>query len=97
MESFPKVYQAPELRPHCPDDAKGKVITAITEYFQKTHPVITLDGVRIDFGEGAWAGIRQSNTSPCISICMEARTPEKLKEVERSVLDCVKMHPDVAF
>src|SRR3989338_8494142 len=95
MAMFPKVYQSPELRPHCPDDAKGKIIASITEHFQKTHPVITLDGVRIDFGSGAWAGIRQSNTSPCISVCMEARSPEKLDEVEQIVLAHLSSYPEV--
>src|SRR3989338_5508689 len=73
FETFPKVYQSPELRPHCPDERKGDIIKAITAHFQKGYPVNTLDGARIDFGDGAWAGIRQANTSPCISVCMEAR------------------------
>ncbi len=97
MADFPRVYQTPELRPSCPDDAKGKVIASITEHFQKTHPVITLDGVRIDFGEGAWAGIRQSNTSPCISICMEARSPKKLAEIQEIVLEHLRNYPEVQF
>ncbi len=94
---FPKVYQAHELRPHCPDEKKTAVIASVTKFFEKTHKVITLDGVRIDFGDGAWAGIRQSNTSPCISICMEARSPEKLKEVEETVLGHLKTYPDITF
>lgn len=94
---FPKVYQAHELRPHCPDEKKAEVITSVTKFFEKSHKVITLDGVRIDFGDGAWAGIRQSNTSPCISICMEARSPEKLKEVESIVLGHVKTYPEITF
>ena len=93
MAGFPKVYQAPELRPHCPDNAKGKVIAAITAHFQKTHPVNTLDGARIDFGDGAWAGIRQSNTSPCISVCMEARSPEALAAVEKEVMEHLQIYP----
>lgn len=94
---FPRVYQAPELRPHCPDNAKGKVIAAITEHFAKSHPVITLDGVRIDFGDGAWAGIRQSNTSPCLSICIEARSPEKLKEVQQAVMTHLRTYPEITW
>ena len=97
MGNFPKVYQAPELRPHCPDEAKGKVIAAVTEHFRKTHPVVTLDGVRIDFGSGAWAGIRQSNTSPCISVCMEARTPEKLEEIQEIILQHIKTYKEIEF
>ena len=95
FSNFPQVYQSPELRPHCPDDRKGSIIQAITAHFSKHYPVNTLDGVRIDFGDGAWAGIRQSNTSPCISICMEARTPEKLQEVESTVLGHLGMYPEL--
>lgn len=95
MDEFPQVFQAPELRPHCPDDAKGKIVAAITAHFSKDHPVNTLDGARIDFGDGAWAGIRQSNTSPCISICMEARSPEKLKEIQKIVMDHLKTYAEI--
>ena len=92
---FPKVYQAQEMRPHCPDSEKTRIIREITAHFQKEYPVETMDGARIDFGEGAWAGIRQSNTSPCLSICMEARTPEKLQEIADIVLLEVRKHPEV--
>lgn len=97
MADFPKVYQAHELRPHCPDDKKTAVIAAITKHFSKSYPVNTLDGARIDFGDGAWAGIRQSNTSPCISVCMEARSPEKLKEMEKEVLGHLKSYPEITL
>ncbi len=97
MSAFPKVYQAHELRPHCADDKKAAVIASITAHFAKTHPVNTLDGARIDFGDGAWAGIRYSNTSPCLSICMEARSPKKLKEVEMIVMEHLKIYPEITL
>jgi len=93
--AFPKVYQSPELRPYCPDAHKTRVIRELTEHFQKEYPVETMDGARIDFGDGAWAGIRQSNTSPCLSFCLEARSPEKLAQIEKIVLDEVRKHPEV--
>lgn len=95
MKDFPKVYQALERRPHCPDNKKVEVIAAVTKEFQKTYPVITLDGARVDFGDGAWAGIRMSNTAPCLSICIEARSLEKLKEVEEIVLAELRKYPEV--
>ncbi len=95
--AFPRVYQADELRPFCPDDAKGKVISSVSAHFSKEFPVLTLDGARIDFGEGAWAGIRQSNTSPCLSICLEARSPAKLAEIETLVLAHMKSYREVDF
>jgi phosphomannomutase/phosphoglucomutase len=95
MADFPKVYQAPERRPHCPDNKKAEVVQSVTKEFEKHYPVITLDGVRVDFGDGAWAGIRMSNTSPCLSICLEARSPEKLKQIEEIVLNEMKKYPEV--
>ena len=97
MADFPRVYQAPEKRPHCPDDRKGDVVAAAVEHFAKDREVETMDGARIEFGEGAWAGIRQSNTSPCLSICIEARSPEKLREVEEEILGFFRGFPEVAW
>ena len=92
---FPVVFQAPERRPHCPDDKKTAIVSALTEHFQQQYPVNTLDGARIDFGDNAWAGIRQSNTSPCLSVCIEARSTEKLKEVEDIVLTALQSYDDI--
>jgi phosphomannomutase/phosphoglucomutase len=95
--AFPPVYQIHEIRPSCPDDKKSAVIASVIAHFQKTHPVNTLDGARIDFGEESWAGIRQSNTSPRLSIVVEARSPKKLAEVENAVLSHLRSYPEVAF
>ncbi len=93
--AFPVVFQSPERRPKCPDDKKFEVVRLATEHFQSNYPVNTLDGARIDFGDGAWAGIRYSNTSPCLSICIEARSEEKLRQVEKEVLEEVRKHVEV--
>lgn len=95
IRAYPKVFQAHERRPHCPDDKKTEVIQSIIAYFTKTHPVNTLDGARIDFGDGAWAGIRQSNTSPCLSVCIEARSQAKLEAVEAAVLEHLGTYKEV--
>ena len=95
IQEFPKVYQVHEMRPHCPDNLKAELVGKATEHFQKKYPVITLDGARIDFGDGAWAGIRYSNTSPCLSICIEARSEQKLKETEATVLEHLRTYPEI--
>lgn len=95
IAEFPKVFQMPEVRPHCADDAKAGVVARITAHFKKDHPVNDLDGARVDFGDGAWAGIRFSNTSPCLSICIEARSSEKLAEVEKVVLEHLRTYEEV--
>lgn len=93
--NFPAVYQMPEERPHCDDDAKTAVIQKITEHFSTDYPVETMDGARIDFGDGAWAGIRKSNTSPCISICIEARSKSKLEEVKKTVFEHLRTYSEL--
>lgn len=87
LAEFPTVYQAEERRPHCDDDKKGAVVKAVIEHFQKTNPVETLDGARIAFENGAWVGIRQSNTTPCLTISIEARSPEQLRTLEAMVVE----------
>ncbi len=95
MDRYPKVYLAQERRPACPDDRKFAIIEEAKKHFAEKYPVATMDGARVDFGEGAWAGIRASNTSPCLSLCIEARSPEKLKAIEDEILAYMKTFPEV--
>lgn len=96
-DDFPRVHQAEEKRPGVADEHKFRIIEEVTRHFDAHHDVITLDGARIEFGDGAWAGIRASNTSPRISICIEARSPERLAEIERIVLEHLKEYPEIEW
>jgi len=91
----PKVWNEPEIRPFVKDDQKFELIHNISTYFQKTYNCNTLDGVRISFNNEAWAGIRASNTSPCISICLEARTKQELKNIKELVINHLKTYPEI--
>lgn len=95
LAHYPKVFVAQERRPFCPDDRKFAVIDAVIAFFQKRYPVNTLDGARIDFGDGAWSNIRASNTSPKLSLCIEARSAQKLQEIETLILDHLKTYPEI--
>ncbi len=97
FEDYPKVYQVPEIRPACPDEDKYRIVNESIEHFKKDYPVNTMDGARIDFGDNAWAGIRWSNTAPRISICIEARSEEKMNEVKDVVLDYLKGFSEIRF
>lgn len=94
---FPKVYQAQERRPHVADEHKRKVIEDIVVHYSKDHSVLTMDGARIDFDDGSWIGIRQSNTAPRISICLEARSKQRLEELEQIVLTHLKDFPEITW
>lgn len=94
---FPRVFQSQERRPFVADEHKETVITNVIEHFREDHDVLTLDGARVEFGDGSWVGIRQSNTSPCISICIEARSPERLEELEQMILGHLQQYPEIRW
>ncbi|MBN2087812.1 phosphomannomutase/phosphoglucomutase [Candidatus Peregrinibacteria bacterium] len=95
FSNFPKVFAIPEIRPFCPDDKKFDILNDVKKYFSDKYPSITIDGIRMDFGKGGWAGIRVSNTSPRISIIMEAQTPEHLEEIKGIVLAHMKTYSEI--
>ena len=75
----------PEIRPYCPDDKKFEVLDKVREHFKDKYPSELMDGIRMDFGKGGWCGIRVSNTSPRISIIMQAETQEHLDAIEKDL------------
>lgn len=97
FHEFPKTYLSPEMRPECPDDVKFEIIQKVTDHFKDQYPAETMDGIRLDFGNGGWAGIRASNTSPRISITMEAKSQKELGEIKDIVLDHLKTYPDIKW
>jgi len=97
FREFPETFAEPEMRPECPDDVKFDIIQKIINHFKDQYPAETMDGIRLDFGNGGWAGIRASNTSPRISITMEAKSQEALDEIKKIVLDHLKSYPEIQF
>lgn len=92
---FPKTYSIPEIRPYCPDDRKFQVLSGIVNFFKDKYPNTTMDGIRMDFGHGGWCGIRVSNTSPRISVIMEAESPSGLKMIEAVIMGHLKKYPEI--
>ena len=95
FESFSKTYAIPEIRPYCPDDRKFVILDKIIEYFKNQHPNTTMDGIRMDFGNGGWCGIRVSNTSPRISVIMEAESEAHLQAIHDEVMKHLKSYPEI--
>lgn len=95
FEAFPKTFSIPEIRPYCPDDRKFEVLKMVVAYFKDQFPNTTMDGIRMDFGHGGWCGIRVSNTSPRISVIMEAESEADLKEIQTIVMGHLKKYPEI--
>lgn len=95
FDDLPKTYMTPEFKAHCPDDKKFAIVMELVKHFTSNYDCITIDGVRVNFDETSWGAIRASNTSPNLTLRFEARTPEKLAEIQQIMVDELKKHPAV--
>ncbi len=80
LAELPQYVSTPEIRIDCPDDVKFDVVEELTEFFGRDYDTITVDGVRVNFGDG-WGLIRASNTQPVLVLRFEAKTEERLEEI----------------
>jgi phosphomannomutase/phosphoglucomutase len=83
LEDLPKTFVSPEIRVPSSDDLKFKVVEEVKKHF-KDYPMIDVDGVRVDFGDG-WALVRASNTQPVLVLRFEGFTEEALNRIKRDV------------
>jgi phosphomannomutase/phosphoglucomutase len=81
LAEFPKYVSTSEIRYVSSEEEKWNVVARATEHFRKDHEVIDVDGARVKFGDG-WGLIRASNTEPVLVARYEARTPERLAEIQ---------------
>lgn len=88
LAPYPPPPALPEERIHFDEIWKFQVIDYLRDQFAQSYVVIDVDGVRVDFGDG-WGLVRASNTEPAITTRFEARTPERVAEIRRLMLDKV--------
>jgi phosphomannomutase/phosphoglucomutase len=84
LDTIPSYPSTAETRIDCPDAIKFDVIDAIREGALKDHEAITVDGVRILYGDG-WGLVRASNTQPVIVARCEGQDEEALKRIEKDM------------
>jgi phosphomannomutase/phosphoglucomutase len=77
LADLPRTCATPEIRIDCPEGIKFAAVNAVREHFRATHPINTIDGVRISFGRG-WGLVRASNTQPVVVLRFEADSEESL-------------------
>ena len=90
--NMPEVFTIPEIRPDCSDKTKFEIIKNLAEELKEKYEVNTMDGIRIDLQNGAWASIRASNTSPKLSICVEARNKKDLDQINQDIWNTLRKH-----
>jgi phosphomannomutase/phosphoglucomutase len=90
LADVPKTHVTPEIRVPCPDDEKFSVVESVKRSFAKSHDVVTVDGARILFGEGAWGLVRASNTQPVLVLRFEAKDAATLARIRAEVESVVE-------
>ena len=81
LADVPRFFSTPEIRIDCPDDRKFGIVEEAQKYFGSKYKVITVDGVRVLFGDG-WGLIRASNTQPVLVMRFEARSEQHLEKIQ---------------
>ena len=81
LADVPRFVSTPEIRVECPDEKKFGIVREAQEFFSAKYEVITVDGVRVLFGDG-WGLIRASNTQPVLVMRFEARTRKQLDRIQ---------------
>ena len=94
--SIRRFVTSPEIKLPCPDHAKFRIAEEIAHEFAARFPVLTIDGARVDFGDG-WALIRGSNTNPYLSVRIEAESRPRYDAIGRLIWDALRRHPEVAL
>ncbi len=73
------------------DSEKFEILEKVKNKLLKLHPnASTIDGIRIDYGENQWAIVRCSNTSPKISVRLEAKNEENLKKISEELFEVLE-------
>lgn len=92
---FPQTVMTPELKLPCADEAKQKVVDQITAYFSQNYKTITIDGVRVLFSDTSWGLVRASNTSPYLTVRVEADTEKEVLDIKNLLADQLEKFPEI--
>ncbi|RUM67377.1 MAG: phosphomannomutase/phosphoglucomutase [Sulfurospirillum sp.] len=91
LEALPKTYSTEEIKVEVTEDEKFPLIDKVKEMlktppadFPEIKEIITVDGVRIIFGDG-WGLVRASNTTPVIVTRFESTDPVHAKIYEDKI------------
>lgn len=85
LAPFPPLPSAPEDRLDFEEAFKFTAIEYVRDQMRGKYPVIDVDGVRVDFGDG-WGLLRASNTEPALTTRFEAQTMARAIEIRDLML-----------
>ena len=85
-----KYYSTEEIKFPSSDDKKFAIVDKIGEYAtSKGYEYLDIDGVKVIFPDG-FALVRASNTGPNITARFEAKSEERLKELQKEFISLIE-------
>ncbi len=82
LADVPRYYSTPVYNAPCPDQVKYEITEQLVQRFKREgYRVIDISGARVEFEDG-WGLVRASSNLPQLVLRFEARTPERLREIE---------------
>ncbi len=95
VATIPQYYSSPVIHAPCPDEIKYDVLKRVVAHFKKKFPsVIDIDGARVVFPDG-WGLVRASSNLPVMVLGFEAKTRERLKEIEQLFREELRNFPEI--
>jgi phosphomannomutase / phosphoglucomutase len=95
LSTVPKWYSSPVYNAYCADEEKYQIADELAaEFKKKGYKVFDLSGARVTF-DGGWGLVRASSNLPQLVLRFEARTKEKLPEIENIFREMLKKYPSV--
>lgn len=95
FSDIPNTVMTPELKLPCDDTLKHKIVEDIAQFFAKDHQTILIDGVRVIFSPTSWGLVRASNTSPYLTIRVEADTESEVIAIKNILADQLEKYPEI--
>ncbi|MEK6954484.1 MAG: phosphomannomutase/phosphoglucomutase [Candidatus Micrarchaeota archaeon] len=82
VKSISHYPATPEIRLHCDNEKKFKLVENVKKILRKKYgsKILTIDGVYLNL-EDAWGLLRVSNTEPAITLRFEGKTKKDFKDV----------------
>lgn len=85
IADLPRTHASPELRRDFPEELKFEAVAKTRDALKAQGlNTVDVDGVRVIFPDG-WGLVRASNTQPLLVLRFEAKTEERMKEIQQLV------------
>ncbi len=89
LEGIERYYSTEEIKFKSSDDKKFVIVDKIREYAEsKNYKYIDIDGIKVLFDD-SWALVRASNTGPNLTARFEAKSEERLNELQEEFTNLI--------